>query len=149
MMPINYFHSIFYLAGGRLPRWLGGKEFACQFRRHGFDPWVGKIPWVTVWTTKQNTTPLPWQRAPRSLLHWGVFRNRSLFSLPPFPHFSFTSQLTNMWLPPPHSTKIAHSKLGHQLLPNFPSQPPLCIFTCPVSCETDLTIFLPWMLPLH
>ena len=24
-----------------LPRWLGGKEFACQFRgykRHGFDP---------------------------------------------------------------------------------------------------------------
>ena len=31
-----------------LPRWLGGKEFACQCRRpkrHGFAPWVGKIPW--------------------------------------------------------------------------------------------------------
>jgi len=30
----------------RLPRWLSGKEPACQFRRHGFDPWVGKIPGV-------------------------------------------------------------------------------------------------------
>ena len=28
-----------------LPRWLSGKAFTCQFRRHGFDPWVGKIPW--------------------------------------------------------------------------------------------------------
>ena len=27
-----------------LPWWLSGKEFACQCRRHGFDPWVGKIP---------------------------------------------------------------------------------------------------------
>ena len=28
-----------------LPRWLSGKESACQHRRHGFDPWVRKIPW--------------------------------------------------------------------------------------------------------
>jgi len=28
-----------------LPRWLSGKESACQCRRLGFDPWVGKIPW--------------------------------------------------------------------------------------------------------
>ena len=31
-----------------LPRWHRGKESACQCRRrkrHGFDPWVGKIPW--------------------------------------------------------------------------------------------------------
>ena len=30
----------------------GGKEFACQFRRHkrrGFNPWVGKIPWRRKW----------------------------------------------------------------------------------------------------
>ena len=30
-----------------LPRWLSGKELACQCRRHkrpGLDPWVGKIP---------------------------------------------------------------------------------------------------------
>ena len=30
------------------PRWLSGKQAACQCRRHqtlGFDPWVGEIPW--------------------------------------------------------------------------------------------------------
>ena len=27
-----------------LPKWLSGKDFACQCRRHGFDPWSGKIP---------------------------------------------------------------------------------------------------------
>ena len=29
------------------PKWLSGKESACQCRRHkryGFDPWVRKIP---------------------------------------------------------------------------------------------------------
>ena len=28
-----------------LPRWLSGKESACQCRRHGFNLCVGKIPW--------------------------------------------------------------------------------------------------------
>ena len=35
-----------------LPRWLCGKESACQCRSHrrcGFDPWVGKIPWRRKW----------------------------------------------------------------------------------------------------
>ena len=35
-----------------LPRWLSGKKSACQGkspRRHGFDPWVGKIPWRRKW----------------------------------------------------------------------------------------------------
>ena len=27
-----------------LPCWLSGEESACQCRRHGFDPWVKKIP---------------------------------------------------------------------------------------------------------
>ena len=27
-----------------LPWWLSGKKSACQFRRHEFDPWLGKIP---------------------------------------------------------------------------------------------------------
>ena len=37
---------------GRLPRWLCGKESACQCRRCkrcGFNPWVGKIPWRRAW----------------------------------------------------------------------------------------------------
>ena len=32
-----------------LPRWLSGKESACQCRRCEFDPWVRKIPWRTKW----------------------------------------------------------------------------------------------------
>ena len=35
-----------------LPRWLSGKESACQCRRCkicGFDPWVKKIPWSRNW----------------------------------------------------------------------------------------------------
>ena len=32
-----------------LPRWVSGKESACQFRRCEFDPWVGKIPWRRKW----------------------------------------------------------------------------------------------------
>ena len=34
------------------PRWLSGKESACQCRRHkrhGFDLWMGKIPWRRKW----------------------------------------------------------------------------------------------------
>ena len=30
-------------------RWLSGKESACPWRRHGFDPWVGKLPWRKEW----------------------------------------------------------------------------------------------------
>ena len=32
-----------------LSRWLSGKEPACQYRRHGFSPWVRKIPWRRQW----------------------------------------------------------------------------------------------------
>ena len=38
------FQKNFYWSMG-LPQWLSGKESTCQCRRHGFDPWVGKIPW--------------------------------------------------------------------------------------------------------
>ena len=29
--------------------WCSGKESTCQSRKHGFDPWVGKIPWRRKW----------------------------------------------------------------------------------------------------
>ena len=32
-----------------------GKESACQYRRHGFDPWVRKMPWGGKW----HPTELP------------------------------------------------------------------------------------------
>ena len=31
------------------PRWLSGKDPTCQCGRHGFDPWVKKIPWRRKW----------------------------------------------------------------------------------------------------
>ena len=30
------------------------KESSCQYRSHGFDPWVGKIPWRRKW----HSTPV-------------------------------------------------------------------------------------------
>ena len=33
----------------RLPRWLSGKQSACQNRRLGFNPWVRKTPWRRAW----------------------------------------------------------------------------------------------------
>ena len=38
-------YSCFY----GLPRWLSGKESACQFRRRRIDSWVGKMPWRRKW----------------------------------------------------------------------------------------------------
>ena len=35
-----------------IPSWLSGKKLACQCRRYkrcGFNPWVGKIPWRRAW----------------------------------------------------------------------------------------------------
>ena len=43
-------HCVYvYIILHGLPRWLSGKESACQHRRFGFNPWVGKIPWRRKW----------------------------------------------------------------------------------------------------
>ena len=58
-----------------LPRWLNGKEFACNAGDLGWDhPWVGKIPWRR-----------KWQPTPVFLL--GEFHGqRSLVSYSPWGH---------------------------------------------------------------
>ena len=49
-----------------LPRWLSGKESACQRRRYGFDPWVGKIwrrerlPTAVFWPGEFHGLYSPW-----------------------------------------------------------------------------------------
>ena len=55
-------------------RWLSSKEFTCQCRRHGFSPWVGKIPWRKKW----QPTPV--------LLPEKSHRQRSLGSYGPWGH---------------------------------------------------------------
>ena len=51
-IPFGFGH-INNLKGNRvydwLPRWLSGKEFACQCRRCEFDFWVGEISWSRKW----------------------------------------------------------------------------------------------------
>ena len=47
-----------YLNGSKgLPWWLSGKESACQCRRHGFNPWVGKTPWRRKWQSTPVLLP--------------------------------------------------------------------------------------------
>ena len=40
-----------YICG--LPWWISHEKSACQCWRHGFDPWVKKIPW------RRNRQPTP------------------------------------------------------------------------------------------
>ena len=59
-----------------LPWWLSGKESACQCRRHGFDPWVGKIPWRRKWQPTPVLLPVK-SHGRRSLVSyspWGCKR---------------------------------------------------------------------------
>ena len=49
---LSGFMEIKYVKGPRLPRWLSGKESACQCRRRrslGFNPWVGRSLWKRKW----------------------------------------------------------------------------------------------------
>ena len=47
-----------------LPWWLSDKEPSCQCRRHGFDPWSGKIPHVTEQLSPSATTIEPVLKSP-------------------------------------------------------------------------------------
>ena len=44
-----------------LPGGSNGKESACQCRRVGFDPWVGKIPWRREWLSTPVFLPGKYQ----------------------------------------------------------------------------------------
>ena len=67
--------------GWRLPKWLSGKEAACQcrrYKRHGFDPWVGKIPWRRGMATYSSILVwrIPWTEEPGGLQSMGLHRVR-------------------------------------------------------------------------
>ena len=74
MISFNPFRSLtskFSISVWGFPGWLSDEESACQCRRHGFDPWVGKILWRRKW----QPTPVvllgnPMDRgAPRATVH--------------------------------------------------------------------------------
>ena len=57
-----------------LPRWPGGQESTCQStRRHGFDPWVVKIPWRRKWQPTPEFLPgkSHGQRSLAGCIPWG------------------------------------------------------------------------------
>ena len=49
------YHSadFWHKTNGNAAWWLGGKEAAGQYRRRGFNTWVGKIPW------REKHQPMP------------------------------------------------------------------------------------------
>ena len=101
-------HTIIHFWG--LPWWLGGK--ACQFRRPGFDLWVGKFPWGG------NGNPLQYSCLGKSMdrgAWWATVQGNKIASIghdlvtkPPEPiHFwvdicsrVLLAILTGLWLGP-------------------------------------------------
>ena len=59
-----------------LPRRLSGKESTFQCRRHGLNPWVGKIPWWRKWepTPSILAGKIPWAKEPGRLQSMGLQR---------------------------------------------------------------------------
>ena len=54
-----------------LPRWLRGKESACQCGTCGFDPWVRKMPWRREWPPVFLPGELHGQRSLVGYKPWG------------------------------------------------------------------------------
>ena len=74
--PLDVVHSVGFDKGivtYGVPRWLSGKESSCQCRRYrrlGFDPWVGRIPWSRKW--QPTPVVLPGRsHGQRSLMGYG------------------------------------------------------------------------------
>ena len=65
------------LAG--LPWWLRDKEQACQFRRRGFNPWFGMIPWRRKWQLNSSilTWRLPWTEEPGGQQSMGLQKSQT------------------------------------------------------------------------
>ena len=63
-----------------LPLWLRDKESACGCRRHGFDPWVAKIPWRKVWQPTPIFSIFVWKiptEEPGKLQFMGLQKSRT------------------------------------------------------------------------
>ena len=72
------FEGIYVLLRG-FPGGTSGKEPTCQCRRrkrHGFDPWVGKISWRRAWQPTPVLLPgeSPWTEEPGGLPSMGSRR---------------------------------------------------------------------------
>ena len=73
LLLISILNSIVVWEEIGLPRWLRGKESACQCRRSRFAPWIGKIPWRRKWWPTSVFFPgkSHEQRSPVGYSPWG------------------------------------------------------------------------------
>ena len=62
--------------------WLSGKEPDCQWRRYGFSPRLGKIPWRRKWQHNSSTLAweFPWTEEPGGLQSTGVTKSQTRLS---------------------------------------------------------------------
>ena len=100
-----HFDLIFVYGVRRASQVDSGKELTCQYRRckrHGFDPWVRKIPWRRAW----QPTPVS--------LHGESHGQRSLVGYSPW------------------GRRVGHDRATHTQSPAYPGIPFLRIQTHPV-----------------
>ena len=71
LIHVNSMCMFIYMCG--LPRWLSGKESACQCRWCRMDPWVGKILWRRKWQPNSSIPAwdMPWTEEPGGLQSMG------------------------------------------------------------------------------
>ena len=106
-------------SGCGIPRWLSWWRICLQCRRHGFDPWVGKIPWRRTW----QPTPVFWRilensmdrGAWRATVH-GAAKSQTQLSMHTCWH----------WPAPRHGVVVGVMRRAHQALwkpTNLPTHP--------------------------
>ena len=75
-----------------LPWWLSDEEPICQGRRHGFNPWVGKIPWRRKWQPIQySCVENPMDKRAWWATDYGITKSRTRLS-------SWTTRTVATWL---------------------------------------------------
>ena len=80
--------------------WLSGKESTCQCRRHGFDPWVGKIPLEKGMATLSSILAwrIPWTEEPGWLQSMGLQRVRHDWAINTFTWLLFYTYRQLSWI---------------------------------------------------
>ena len=94
-----------------LCRWLSGKKFACECRRLGFSPWVGKIPWRRKWQPSPVLLPgeSHGQRNLAGCIPWG-----RKVDTPERLHFILTVRLSLDYLPSSAAKPCLGRYRGHR-----------------------------------
>ena len=74
MSSLSIVSNLCFMRICRSSRWLSGKEPTCKCRRHGFPPWVRKVPWRRSWQPTLVCLPMK-SHGQRSLVgysQWGL-----------------------------------------------------------------------------